>query len=299
MPEGHSIHRLANALGASFNGKTVRASSPQGRFYAGAKLIDKQKILTPQAWGKHLFIPIVPPDFSEHNIQLGDDNASWIHVHLGLYGSWTFNGNETFGLHHSIGAPRNKNPIDWKRTKPRDTVRLRLETHNGVADLVGPNQCELQTGAEMRNILKRLGPDPLRNYDGDKEKFIKTVRTRKSTIGTLVMNQSVVAGAGNIYRAECLFRTGINPHRLGINVSEKRLACLWDDLVSAMNDGVRDGKIITVPPALALIENDFDPEGAQWSVYHRTSRPCLRCDHPISETNMQGRRLFWCASCQK
>ena len=74
MPEGHVIHRQARQLTRSFKGELVRVSSPQGRFAAGAKVLDGNTFVKAEARGKHLFI--------------GFDNRRWIHIHLGLYGKW-------------------------------------------------------------------------------------------------------------------------------------------------------------------------------------------------------------------
>ncbi|WP_124055408.1 Fpg/Nei family DNA glycosylase [Arcanobacterium ihumii] len=339
MPEGHSIHRLSNAITELFGGKVIKASSPQGRFTPGAELINDSLILGAQAWGKHLFIPFIPASGSatitdswteiplHNNPILENDAVHWIHIHLGLYGSWTFQGIPGFSDFHAIGAPRlatttkqrrigegddlvspliNNNPVtpleeyNWIAPPPRETVRLRLALPYGVADLTGPNQCEILEGYEVQAQLTRLGPDPLRNEPGMREDFITRVRKRKIPIGGLVMDQKTIAGPGNIYRAECLFRIGIHPYRTGAQVSERRIGYLWDDLVSTMNDGVRTGKIWTVPDALAPVNPiEGDPEASRFAVYHRTGRPCLRCGSVVKEAEMQGRRLFWCSGCQR
>lgn len=297
MPEGHSIHRLAAAMTELFGGTRPRATSPQGRFTIGADLISGTAAGTAHAWGKHLLWPF------GGEADLGEDGPAWLHIHLGLYGSWTFDGDESFVATESIGAPRLKigeKEIEgaasrsWTPREPKDTVRLRLETDHGLADLTGPNACEILTGAEVRAILNRLGPDPIRNEDGDRAEFIARARKRKAPIGQLVMDQKVVAGPGNIYRAECLFRTGISPMRAGNRVSEARLGQLWDDLASTMADGVTTGIIHTNP-----YEVDGDESDQRFTVYHRTGRPCFECGTPISESLLATRRLFWCPTCQR
>lgn len=76
MPEGHVVHLHARELRSRFAGQAVRADSPQGRFWDGAKAVDGHAVTKVEAHGKHLFI--------------GFDNRRWIHVHLGLYGKWRF-----------------------------------------------------------------------------------------------------------------------------------------------------------------------------------------------------------------
>lgn len=356
MPEGHSVHRLALVLTELFSGEVVRSSSPQGRFTAGAGLLDGSRILPVQAWGKHLFIPFVTPDVPDPAADISPENVadhhdvSWVHVHLGLYGRWVFNGDESFlrskllGVPHIIigegdevrsaitdpaddiqfgarttltdpqdigrandapdataGTTRTDSPTPvWRPPAPRGAVRLRIRTEHGVADLSGPNQCEVKTGAEVATVLERLGPDPLRDEPADRAQFIDLIRRRRVPVGALVMDQSVAAGPGNIYRAETLFRVGIHPYRPGNKVSRERIGRMWNDLVEIMTDGLETGTIQTIHPDLAPSEPiDGDSEASRWAVYHRTGRPCLRCGSTVREKLMQGRRLFWCPGCQR
>ena len=92
MPEGHSIHRIARQMSDVFTGERVHVSSPQGRFTDGAALLDGHIITGAYAHGKHLFVTF--------------DNELTLNVHLGIYGNWTFGGDETFTGASSIGAPR-------------------------------------------------------------------------------------------------------------------------------------------------------------------------------------------------
>lgn len=310
MPEGHSIHRLARALTELFSGQVVEASSPQGRF--AADLVDGSRILPSHAWGKHLFIPFVPATSPLRTVEIASEEASWIHIHLGLYGRFVFDGDASFRDSELLGVPHmiigegdeiRKADMDdgvWEPPEPRGAVRLRLATEHGVADLSGPTQCKILTGAEVQTVLNRLGPDPLRNDAGDRSEFIARVRARRTAIGALVMDQSISAGPGNIYRAESLFRIGIHPYRPGNKISTSRVSDLWDDLVALMNAGLETGTIWTVPADLAIPDPPpEDPEAKRWAVYHRTGRPCLRCGAAVKEADMQGRRLFWCGSCQR
>ncbi|AZQ77789.1 Fpg/Nei family DNA glycosylase [Flaviflexus ciconiae] len=309
MPEGHTVHRLAGALTELFSGLRPKITSPQGRFAQGAAKLDGQVALPAEAWGKHFFMPFAPEPMT---VELGEDGPDWLHVHLGLYGSWSFDGDTEFIAEDTIGAPRRKIGeqeklaegddervmTDWEPPIPRDTVRIRLAQEHGIADLTGPNQCRVLDGSGVRTVLNRLGPDPLRNYPGDRERFISLVRKRRVPVGQLVLDQAVTAGPGNIYRADCLFRVGINPLRPGNRVSEARLGLLWDDLVSAMNEGKRDGIILTNPPEY-VPEDPADEDDRRFAVYHRTGRACWRCGTKIVESDMAGRRLFWCPGCQR
>ena len=338
MPEGHTIHRLAAALNELYGGQNLHASSPQGRFADGASRLDGQVLLGGQAHGKHLFLPFGPrPD-----MLLDDTSVTWLRIHLGLYGSWTFDGDREFTAPHAIGAPRRRvgergehalkggggsalaglkggsvgvdpgedtertgadsrgcpAPDEWEPPKPRGAVRLRLLGRHGVADLTGPAACELLDAEGVAAVRRRLGPDPLRP-DADVEVFVAKARSRRKSIGELLMDQAVISGAGNIYRAETLFRVGVSPFRAGNRISEERLRAIWEDLRPLMEYGVATGFITTVdrddvPDPLP----PDDPEAGRWYVYHRAGRPCLRCGTPVAEREMAARRLFWCPSCQ-
>ncbi|MFC2573925.1 MAG: DNA-formamidopyrimidine glycosylase family protein, partial [Actinomyces oris] len=104
MPEGHTIHRLAAALDELYGGQSLRVRSPQGRFADGASRLDGQVLLGSQAHGKHLFLPFGP----RADMSLDDTSVTWLRIHLGLYGAWTFDGDREFTAPHAIGAPRRR-----------------------------------------------------------------------------------------------------------------------------------------------------------------------------------------------
>ena len=169
---------------------------------------------------------------------------------------------------------------------------------------MGPNRCDLITDEERIKAEAKLGPDPLdagaRSDAEAMERFAQVAHSKKRAIGEIVMDQSIIAGVGNIYRADALFLAGISPHRKGANISLKRLRELWVLICDLMNRGLAAGRLDTMDPDEAPnppIEGD--EEASRWYAYHRTGRPCLRCGTPIREALMQNRRLFWCPSCQR
>ncbi|MDO5746151.1 MAG: zinc finger domain-containing protein [Actinomycetaceae bacterium] len=237
----------------------------------------------------------------------------WLHIHLGLYGYWRFSGSQSFRVLDFWGSPGSAHvparvtiggdDDTWEAPEPIGQVRLRLQFAHGVADVAGPNNCEIITAQELHAIVRRLGPDPLRchidNPAHAKKRFIDGVRSSARPIAQLIMDQSIVAGPGNIYRAECLFRTKISPYRKGKNVSRQRLGLLWDDLCAQMERGLELGRIVTI--------DDIDiphpvPEDDQalyrHYIYQRDGKDCLRCGARIRLASMAGRKLFWCPGCQ-
>uniref|UniRef100_UPI003217D6AC DNA-formamidopyrimidine glycosylase family protein n=1 Tax=uncultured Arthrobacter sp. TaxID=114050 RepID=UPI003217D6AC len=248
MPEGHSVHRLARQFGDVFTGERLAVSSPQGRFSQGAALLDGHTLVGAVAHGKHLFLEF------EHGLLL--------HVHLGLYGAWDFGGDRRFRGASSIGAPRKvgeREVFDDAGAAgpdgayagppaPVGAVRVRLASAHGWADLRGATTCAAITEAEAAAVLARLGPDPLRNLPGDRDSFTAAILARRTPVAALLMDQKVIAGVGNVYRAELLFRQGLDPWLPGTGLPAETARRLWDDTVAMMSDGVRDGRIITTPP---------------------------------------------------
>src|SRR6185312_12473680 len=113
------------------------------------------------------------------------------------------------------------------------------------ADLRGPIACEVLTEGEVDGVRARLGPDPLRD-DADPEAAWRRIGRSKAPLATLLMDQSVIAGVGNVYRAEVLFRHGLDPLLPGRALRREQWDAVWADLVALMRDGVRRGKIETL-----------------------------------------------------
>lgn len=267
MPEGHTLHRLAIDLNRAFAGRPADSSSPQGRFAAEAARLDGRTLVDAEAYGKHLFMSFA-------------DLPDQVHVHLGLYGSFAISA----GTGHPVVGQ----------------VRWRLEA-DSTADLRGPNTCELLAPPEVDAILARLGPDPLR-ADADPDRAWRRIHRSNVSIAALLMDQSVLAGVGNVYRAEVLFRQGVAPMTAGRRVSKVRWNAMWDDLVALMHVGVERGRIDTVRPEHEPEAMGRDPRaddhGGEVYVYRRDEQGCLVCDTPIRRRVIAGRNLFWCPTCQ-
>jgi endonuclease-8/formamidopyrimidine-DNA glycosylase len=303
VPEGHSVHRLARQFGDVFTGERLAVSSPQGRFAQGAALLDGHTLTGSAAHGKHLFLEF--------------EHALLLHVHLGLYGAWDFGGDAGFRGASSIGAPRKVGEREVYDDDdgagqaryagppaPVGAVRVRIASAHGWADLRGATTCETVTEAEAAAVLARLGPDPLRNLPGDRESFVAGIRARRTPLAALLMDQKAIAGVGNVYRAELLFRQRLDPWLSGQRLTPEASGRLWDDTVAMMSDGVRDGRIITTAP------RHWDGPGAGGSrgglpapeeshyVYRRQGLDCRDCGTPVALAELGARKLYWCPACQ-
>ncbi len=165
-------------------------------------------------------------------------------------------------------------------------VRWRIEA-GSTADLRGPNACELLTPPEVDARIARLGPDPLRT-DADPDRAWHRIHRSTVPIAALLMDQAVLAGVGNVYRAEVLFRNGVAPMTAGRRITRKRWDAMWADLVELMREGVRTGRIDTVrpehePEAMGRAPR-ADDHGGEVYVYRREGQGCLVCDTPVRQT---------------
>jgi endonuclease-8/formamidopyrimidine-DNA glycosylase len=304
VPEGHSIHRLARQFGDVFVGRRLAVSSPQGRFAQGAALLDGRVLEAASAHGKQLFLQFA--------------GGLVLRVHLGLYGAWEFGGDATFRGASSIGAPRRVGEReladDGARQPsaapppPRGAVRARLVSENGWADLRGASACLVETAEEAAAVRARLGPDPLARAaagerqasDGaDAAEFARRLTRRRTPVARLLMDQEVVAGIGNVYRAELLFRARLDPFTPGTALGTERALALWEDAAAAMAEGVRDGRIVTTGPQFWTGGSGSlpGPQDAHY-VYRRHGMPCRVCGTAVTMAAEAGRKLYWCTGCQ-
>ena len=261
VPEGHTIHRLARDQRADLSGRTVRASSPQGRFAAGADRIDGATPLRIEAYGKHLF----------HHYDFGES----LHVHLGLIGRF------------------DRGPVP--PAEPVGEVRLRLEGAEHSWDLRGPMICALLSPEQVDAVTARLGPDPLRR-GASATTFAERVLASDRPIAALLLDQWVIAGIGNVFRAEMLFLTGIHPAKPGRSLQPQQVEELWELARSLLRAGVRRNRIVTVHP------DELDQPVSRTTrvngtyVYHQQA--CRRCGSTIQQLEIAGRRIDHCPRCQ-
>lgn len=268
MPEGHVIHRLARVYADAFGGLPSRSTSPQGRFADGAAEIDGRVLTLAEAVGKHLLLEF---------------EGRCVHVHLGMAGRSTF-----------YAGPPDDRPLTG-------VIRWRLENDREWADLRGPAACELLAPQARERLLHRLGPDPLRE-DSDPEIAWTRVRASRRSVAELLMDQRMFAGVGNIFRAEVLFRLGVDPRLPGRDVPRETFEEIWSDLEELMARACAVGRIDTVraehlPEAMGRPPR-VDRHGGEVYVYRREGQPCHVCGTAIEARVVAARNLFWCPGCQ-
>jgi endonuclease VIII len=259
MPEGHTIHRLARDHTRWFGGQRLLADSPQGRAEQLAEAVSGLELEGADAYGKHLF----------HRWE----GRLTVHVHLGLFGRFR----------------------RWKAPPPEPTAgtRLRLFGETHVLSLSGPTACRLIDPGEEEALLARLGPDPLRP-DADPHAALSALARRRIPIAAAILDQRVIAGLGNVYRAEALNVLGIDPMLPARDLGEERFEELWSTITTMLEDGVRERRIVTRrdgPRPYSRTPRDR----ATW-VYRREH--CGRCGTATRTEEVGARKLYWCPTCQ-
>jgi endonuclease-8 len=147
------------------------------------------------------------------------------------------------------------------------------------------------------DVVARLGPDPLRP-DADPGLAWKRITKSRRTIGGLLMDQTVIAGVGNVYRNELLFRHRIDPYRPGTTIDADEFDAMWTDLVALMKVGVRRGMIVVVRPADDHGAPAYGPGRPRTYVYRRAGDPCRICGTTVRTAELEARNVFWCPTCQ-
>lgn len=273
MPEGHSVHRIARDHSKLFARQKMIVTSPQGRFLEEAKKLSGRHLVAAEAFGKHLIYlwgtkSKVPTENATP--------AAIMHVHLGLYGK--------FRLH--------PNPAP----DPRGAVRVRMIGYEKAFDLNGPNCCELLDKEAFRQLKDRIGPDPLRDDANPERAWQRITKSRKAIAG-LLLDQSVIGGIGNIFRAEILFKLRIHPETRGNELSREQFDSLWALTVRLLEVGLKYNRIITVD------REDVDKPLSRLSRFERLlvykKNRCSTCGQRVKCWEVASRKMYACEACQR
>ncbi|QDT70064.1 Endonuclease 8 1 [Planctomycetes bacterium MalM25] len=263
MPEGDTLYKAAAAVGPVLRGRPILRASSSDRTTVDpidAPSLVGRTVTEVAARGKHLMI------------SLDDDRV--VHSHLGMTGAW-----------HAY--PQGE---AWR--KPASQAALALETEHHAVVCFSPKLLELVSVLSLRrnDYLRRLGPDLMRP-DSDLNVALARLRTHPlAPIGEAVMNQTLVAGIGNVYKSETLFVARINPWTRVGDLSDERLLGYLEATRRLMRRNRGRGRRVT---------RQNGAGGRHW-VYGRRGEPCSECGEPIRLRRQgdAGRSTYWCASCQ-
>jgi len=254
LAEGDSIRRLAERLREAFAGTAVTARTPGPRRPHGlsAAELDGRILTATESRGKHLLLRF--------------EGGLVLHSHLGMRGSW----------HLYRRGER------WRRPSARAWIALANERSEAV-NFDGSSLRVVRAAQLARDPrLARLGPDLLAP-DFSPERGAEALRQAgaTTTLGEALLDQSAVAGIGNIFKSEGCFAAAADPWQPLSEIGDEELRLVLAETRALMSAAVRTGR---------------QPQ----SVYHRGGRPCPRCGSPI-RSRAQGddaRRTYWCAACQ-
>ena len=122
------------------------------------------------------------------------------------------------------------------------------------------------------------------------------IHRSRAAIGTLLLNQSVIAGLGNIYRAEILFLLGIHPEQSGSSLSREQFDELWRRCVDLLQIGMKYNRIITVDPAEIGKPASRLKRDERLLVYKKIR--CVRCSKKVRKWTLGARTMYACETCQ-
>jgi endonuclease-8 len=243
MPEGDSLHRAAQRLQVLV-GETVEVESPNPRAAATgvAEQLDGRRLEGVEAVGK--------------NLLLSFEGGLVLRSHLRMSGRWTV---------RERGAASRGRPWLVLRGSGREAV------------LWGGPVLELSARA-----VRRLGPDILARPP-DFDRMVMNLRhtDQGREVGDALLDQRLVAGIGNVWKAEALWRSGVSPFRPLGGVEDDELGAVLAEAAALMRASVESGR-------------------AERRIYRRAGRPCPRCRGPISSRGQgdANRTAYWCPVCQ-
>ncbi|MDP6906042.1 MAG: bifunctional DNA-formamidopyrimidine glycosylase/DNA-(apurinic or apyrimidinic site) lyase [Candidatus Thalassarchaeaceae archaeon] len=274
MPELPEVETVCRGLAGHLIGKHIvkielNRDGLRFPFPSNMKSIEGLKIKSINRRAKYILIEL--------------ENNSTLLVHLGMTGR--------FKLENLRGTP-----------EKHDHVVIHLDD-NSTAVYTDPRRfgiIDLFERGQNHPLLIKLGPEPLSsNWDG--EILHSSIKNRKSAIKSVLMNQHVVVGIGNIYASEILYRSGISPNRKASNVSSTMAnrihKCTVEVLKEAIDSGgstLKDGQFVDVNGKLGYFSHGF-------SVYDREGEMCKNnnCTNIIKKSIHQGRSTYHCTRCQR
>ncbi len=216
-------------------------------------------------------------------------------VHLKMTGQVVYVGAERFGAGHPNDSLINELPDKSTRV----TVAFADGTHLYFNDQRKFGWVKLFPTTEVMNIdfMKKLGPEPLAADFTAQDFAARLLRRKNSNIKAVLLDQTVIAGVGNIYADESLWSAKIHPATLVCNVPKAKIAKLFTELVAVLRLSIEKGG--------SSDKNYVNAEGKKGSyisfakVFRREGKDCPRCGDTIIKTRVAGRGTHTCPTCQR
>ncbi len=219
------------------------------------------------------------------------DRGDTLLVHLGMSGRMTVSGDPLGQFVHDHPAHQKHDHVvldmdNGARVTFNDPRRF------GAMDLIPTD------GLEDHKLLAVLGPEPLGN-SFDEAYLVEALKTRNTPVKSALLDQGIIAGLGNIYVCETLFRCGISPKRKAREIAQTRVASLVPVIREVLQDAIKAGgsslkDFRQANGELGYFQHSFD-------VYGREGEPCRRqnCEGEIARITQSGRSTFYCSQCQR
>ncbi|KEJ97112.1 DNA-(apurinic or apyrimidinic site) lyase [Pseudosulfitobacter pseudonitzschiae] len=218
------------------------------------------------------------------------DSGETLLIHLGMSGRMLISGDPLGQFVHTHPAPEKHDHVvlhmdNGARVTFNDPRRF------GAMDLLDT------ATAEQHKLLAVLGPEPLGNAFNE-DVLVQAFKGKASPVKSALLDQRIVAGLGNIYVCEALFRAGVSPRRKAGNISQARVRALvpiirevLSDAIAAGGSSLRDFR--QADGELGYFQHSFD-------VYGREGQPCRTpgCTGTVQRIVQSGRSSFYCALCQ-
>lgn len=219
------------------------------------------------------------------------DSAETLIIHLGMSGRMQVSGINLGGFYYDHPAPAKHDHVVFHM---QNGVRVTFNDPRrfGAMDLAPT------AAIEDHKLISAIGPEPFGN-EFDEDYFVTAVRNRRSPIKSVLLDQKVVAGLGNIYVCEVLHRAGISPKRLGSQLSAKRIASMVPIIRDVLSDAIDAGgsslkDFRQADGELGYFQHNFQ-------AYDRVNLACLKsdCEGFIDRITQSGRSTFYCPQCQR
>jgi len=270
MPELPEVEVIARGLNATLKGRTIVSAKVPGL----TRLSDPAETLVPRVVGR----TIVRAYRRAKVLLLELDDASRMVFHLKMTGRV---------VHGEQRAPER-----------HDRILFTLDDGSllSFADMRKFGYVRSLTPEELAgwDFLRRVGPEPL---ETSPEALAERMKGRKAAIKGALLNQSVIAGVGNIYADESLFRAGIHPETKAHRIGCDRLVRLFTELQAVLRQAVHENgssisNYVNADGDAGAFQNNFN-------VYGKKGIPCVRCEVPLKTVKIAGRTSTFCPQCQR
>ena len=274
MPELPEVETIKRSLESRITGLTLNevilinpqiVRSPSAGDFSGG--LSGQKVKSIGRRGKYLLIHL--------------SGELILAIHLRMTGRLVYTGGGTPPAKHTHAILRLSNGSELHYTDVRKFGRLALISSDRLEDWPG---------------LKNLGPEPL-DQGFTRDYLKKELKRRRTRIKSLLLDQTFIAGLGNIYADEALHRARINPEKTASSLTPREVARLYQGIREALAEGIANRGTSFRDYVDGLGDAGSNQQSLQ--VYGRQGKPCLCCGLPVERVRLGGRSTYFCPKCQR